>query len=53
MGVMKKRLHKIQVMKHESEGIHPGFETYCGRHQKSKTGVLLVVAPRRTNVLQF
>ena len=30
-----------RVMKHTSEGIYSGFETYGRHHQKSKTGVLV------------
>ena len=29
----------MQVRKHASEVIHPGFETQSRRYQKSKTGV--------------
>ena len=37
--------HYMQVTKHASEGIHPGFETQGRRHQKSKTRVS--VAPQK------
>ena len=35
----------MQVTKHISEVIHPGFRTQSRRHQKSKTGVS--VAPQK------
>ena len=39
----------MEVMKHTSKGIHPGFETQGRRHLKSKTGVI-VASPKRTNI---
>ena len=43
-----------QVTQHTSKGIHPGFETQGRRHQKSKTGVDLLVAPqKRTDVFKI
>ena len=30
-------IHRVQVMKHASQGIHFGFQTQDRRHQKSKT----------------
>ena len=42
-----------EVRKHASEGILPGFETQGRRHQKSKTGVSVVVPQKELVSSQF
>ena len=39
------RICCVQARKHASEGIHPGFETQCRHHQKTK--IRVSVAPRK------
>ena len=36
-------IHCTQVMKHASEGIHPGFGTQGRHHQKSKTMISMAL----------
>ena len=43
----------MQVMKHTSKGIHPGFETQGRRHQKSKIGVSVVSRKRLMSLKSF